>query len=412
MTPNITMIGNYVVFRGVSQSSLTVSIRRYDSTMGDANWNNIPVFSGVQIVKSSLPADLIKVGGDHDKDLVFGDEARLHFDLDIPFAGDEKIGDYRNRVITAESVAMTADNVAKGAVDTIVTGKDRDVVVGGEGIDNVYSGAGDDVVVGDRASLMVEHNNPVGVFSQNVEIVLEDNDYSKAQRRRFLDGDNGMGVGEMQDQVKQGRIEGIALETQDNTDDHVFDDSAKNLVLNSEPTVGGFEVPTIGFGDSVTEPDDNNNGTENGNENHNENNGSENGNENNNENSGSENGNENNNENNGGQGEQSGVTTVESYDMQTPLFLTAGETVKVVFHEYYRDTNYVPNLRLVIIGSQGRFSAMDVDLATATGTLHHDIPAEWWFSVDVPDQPNGENGCFEVYFRAEEDTVVTVSIAQ
>ena len=399
VTPNITMIGNYVVFRGVSQSSLTVSIRRYDSTMGDANWNNIPVFSGVQIVKSTLPADLIKVGGDHDKDLVFGDEARLHFDLDIPFAGDEKIGNYRNRVITAESVAMTADNVAKGAVDTIVTGKDRDVVVGGEGIDNVYSGAGDDVVVGDRASLMVEHNNPVGVFSQNVEIVLEDNDYSKAQRRRFLDGDNGMGIGEMQDQVKQGRIEGIALETLDNTGDHVFDDSAKNLVLNSEPTVGGFEVPTIGFDDSVTEPDDNNNGSENGNENNNENNGSE-------------NGNENNNENNGGLGEQSGVTTVESFLMETPLHLTAGETVKVVFHEYFRDSNYVPNLKLIFNGSEGQFAAIEVDLDTASGPLHYDIPSTWWYAVDVPDQPNGENGCFVVYFKAEEDTVITVSVAR
>jgi len=268
------------------------------------------------------------------------------------------------------------------------------------------------VVVGDRASLMVEHNNPVGVFSQNVEIVLEDNDYSKAQRRRFLDGDNGMGIGEMQDQVKQGRIEGIALETLDNTGDHVFDDSAKNLVLNSEPTVGGFEVPTIGFDDSVTEPDDNNNGTENGNENHNENNGSGNGNENNNENNGSENGNENNNENNGGLGEQSGVTTVESYLMETPLHLTAGETVKVVFHEYFRDSNYVPNLKLIFNGSEGQFAAIEVDLDTASDPLHYDIPSTWWYAIDVPDQPNGENGCFVVYFKAEEDTVITVSVAQ
>jgi Ca2+-binding RTX toxin-like protein len=421
VTPNVTMIGNYVVFRNVKASSLTVSISRYDSTMGDAKWNNIPVFSGVQIVKSSLPTEAIEVGGDHDKDLVFGDEARLLFDLDIPFAGDENVADYRNRVITSESVAMTDGNVAKGAGDTIVTGKDRDVVVGGEGIDEVYSGAGDDVVIGDRASLKVEHNNPVGVFSQNVEIVLEDNDYTKAQRRRFVDGDTGMSVNEMQDQVRQGRIEGIALETAGDTGDHVYDESSKNLVFNGNLTATGFEVPDIEFagsemtpddGNNQTEPDDNNtqpldgetgNG-ETGNGQGGETGDGETGNG-----QGSETGDG---ETGNGQGDEPGITTIESYDMQTPLFLTAGETVKVVFHEFYRDTNYVPNLKLIFIGSQGRFPAIDVDLETATGPLHLDIPSTWWYSVDVPDQPNGENGCFEIYFRAEEDTVVVVSIAQ
>ena len=421
ITPNVTMIGNYVVFRNVKASSLTVSISRYDSTMGDAKWNNIPVFSGVQIVKSSLPTEAIEVGGDHDKDLVFGDEARLHFDLDIPFAGDENIVDYRNRVITSESIAMTDGNVAKGAGDTIVTGKDRDVVVGGEGIDEVYSGAGDDVVIGDRASLKVEHNNPVGVFSQNVEIVLEDNDYTKAQRRRFVDGDTGMSVNEMQDQVRQGRIEGIALETAGDTGDHVYDESSKNLVFNGNLTATGFEVPDIEFAGSETAPDDGNNQTEPDDNNtqplDGETGNGETGNGQGGETGDGETGNgqggeTGDGETGNGQGDEPGITTIESYDMQTPLFLTAGETVKVVFHEFYRDTNYVPNLNLIFIGSQGRFPAIDVDLETATGPLHLDIPSTWWYSVDVPDQPNGENGCFEIYFRAEEDTVVVVSIAQ
>ena len=230
-----------------------------------------------------------------------------------------------------------------------------------------------------------------------------------------------MSVNEMQDQVRQGRIEGIALETAGDTGDHVYDESSKNLVFNGNLTATGFEVPDIEFTGSETAPDDGNNQTEPDDNNtqplDGETGNGETGNGQGGETGDGETGNgqggeTGDGETGNGQGDEPGITTIESYDMQTPLFLTAGETVKVVFHEFYRDTNYVPNLNLIFIGSQGRFPAIDVDLETATGPLHLDIPSTWWYSVDVPDQPNGENGCFEIYFRAEEDTVVVVSIAQ
>ncbi|MBO7549446.1 MAG: hypothetical protein J6T77_05705, partial [Clostridia bacterium] len=156
------------------------------------------------------------------------------------------------------------------------------------------------------------------------------------------------------------------------------------------------------------ENDDENLSGDNGNENGSENgdgNGSENG---------DENGNENGTENQGdeGQGVETDVTTIESYLMQTPLTLAAGETVKVVFHEYFREASYVPNLRLIVIGSQGQFAPIEVYLDMENGRLPYNIPTEWWFAVDIPDQPNGVNGCFEVYFKAKEDTTIMVSIAQ
>ena len=393
ITPNVEMIGNYVVFRNVSTSDYTVQISCIDSTLGTAHPNDIPVFTAVQVVTGANRRGDIALGGDHDKDLVFGDDASLDFDLDIPFAGDEKVGEYKNRVITAESMALSADEVRDQRTDDeIVTGKDRDVVVGGEGGDIIHTGDGDDVAIGDNARLMVENNNPIGVFLPDVEVVLEDHQYFDAEKEAYLDHDN-VDEQRMMQKFNDGKVVGIELLESENGRRDVIDVGAgENLSFEQNasdaPLYTGSQQGQSGEGEQGG----------NGNENQNSENGSENGNE-------SGNGSEN-------QGGETTVTTVESYLMETPLHLTAGETVKVVFHEYFRDSNYVPNLKLIFNGSEGQFAAIEVDLDTASGPLHYDIPSTWWYAVDVPDQPNGENGCFVVYFKAEEDTVITVSVAQ
>ena len=393
VTPNVEMVGNYVVFRNVSTSDYTVQISCIDSTLGTAHPNDIPVFTAVQVVTGANRRGDIALGGDHDKDLVFGDDASLDFDLDIPFAGDEKVGEYKNRVITAESMALSADEVRDLRTDDeIVTGKDRDVVVGDEGGDIIHTGDGDDVAIGDNARLMVENNNPIGVFLPDVEVVLEDHQYFDAEKEAYLDHDN-VDEQRMMQKFNDGKVVGIELLESENGRRDVIDVGAgENLSFEQNasdaPLYTGSQQGQSGEGEQGG----------NGNENQNSENGSENGNE-------SGNGSEN-------QGGETTVTTVESYLMETPLHLTAGETVKVVFHEYFRDSNYVPNLKLIFNGSEGQFAAIEVDLDTASGPLHYDIPSTWWYAVDVPDQPNGENGCFVVYFKAEEDTVITVSVAQ
>ena len=306
---------------------------------------------------------------------------------------DASVGEYKNRVITAESMALSADEVRDLRTDDeILTGKDRDVVVGGEGGDIIHTGDGDDVAIGDNARLMVENNNPIGVFLPDVEVVLEDHQYFDAEKEAYLDHDN-VDEQRMMQKFNDGKVVGIELLESENGRRDVIDVGAgENLSFEQNasdaPLYTGSQQGQSGEGEQGG----------NGNENQNSENGSENGNE-------SGNGNEN-------QGGETTVTTVESYLMETPLHLTAGETVKVVFHEYFRDSNYVPNLKLIFNGSEGQFAAIEVDLDTASGPLHYDIPSTWWYAVDVPDQPNGENGCFVVYFKAEEDTVITVSVAQ
>ena len=389
VTPNVDMIGNYVVFRGVTTSDYTVQISCVDSSIGTAHPNDIPVFTAMQVVSGTNRLGDIALGGDHDKDLAIGDDASLDFDLDIPFAADEKISNYKNRVITAESMALSTESVQKlHTNDEIVTGKDRDVVVGGEDGDTILTGSGDDVAIGDSAKLMLENNNPIGVFKPNTEVILEDNQYFDGEKEAYLDNDQ-VTENQMMQKFNDGKIAGIELlESENGRLDQINVGAGKNLVFQQQ------DIDTPLFVEPQND-DENQNGDENGDENQ----------------SGD---NENGTENHGdeGQGVETDVTTIESYLMQTPLTLAAGETVKVVFHEYFRQPSYVPNLNLIVIGSQGQFAPIEVYLDTENGRVPYNIPAEWWFSVDIPDQPNGANGCFEVYFKAKEDTTIMVSIAQ
>ena len=210
VAPDMSLVGNYVVFRGVSSSTFEVRIR---NLFTDTNqWPlNLPVITAVQVVAGTNREEDIAVGGDHDKDLVFGDDARVTFDIDAPFARNENLADYATGAIEAESmhfdgaaveIPLDENDEPVEMGDTILTGKDRDVIVGGDFGDTITMGDGDDVALGDNASLILEHNNPVGVFAPSVEIMLEQHTVTTSTPEVFL-GNNDTDA-DIQDKFENG----------------------------------------------------------------------------------------------------------------------------------------------------------------------------------------------------------------
>lgn len=408
ITPSVEMIGNYVVFRDVESPNFDVTIECVDSNFGTQERNDLPVVSAVQIVAGVNREKDIAVGGDHDKDFVAGDDASLHFDLDIPFAGDENIRDYQNRLISAKSmpVSGSANN------DKIWTGKDRDVVVGGEGNDQIDAGAGDDVVIGNTArNLYVEHNNPVGVFRPNVNIVLEDNDYNVAEPRPYLDGQGG-NRDQIRSMVLNGQIEGISLDYQNMANDTVYGGyNNKDLVFNGNVTDGEFandwngeeffgvqndEVHSLPVPSAPAENpvsgDEEPTGTDQpiggGEESQ-----------------------------TGGESGNGGVRTVVSSMAFANLDLEANERVKVVFEDYPKFADHIANLHLYFAGMPGEmFENVCVELYSHGRLYRYDVPGSYWFGVDVQDHIDadpalGDGNCV-VYISSELATSFTVTIGE
>ena len=259
-TPMVELIGNYVVFHGVAGDTFDLYIRNLHTEGGQ--WPmNLPVIAAIQVVAGSGRADAA-VGGDHDRDLVFGDSAALTFDMDVPYAAGEDLADFANinRVNGASSVALDDGLYALGADDAIYTGMDRDVVVAGEGLDTVTLGSGDDVALGDNASLVLEHNNPVGVFRPDVETVLESNNY-QADNAAYL-GSPTVDAGDIQDKFEDGDVPGVTLEASANGGTDTFTDATdKDWTVQQEVTSGtisrtidissGAQVITFAEGETV-----------------------------------------------------------------------------------------------------------------------------------------------------------------
>ena len=241
-TPMVELIGNYVVFHGVAGDSFDLYIRNLHTEGGQ--WPmNLPVIAAIQVVAGSGRADAA-VGGDHDRDLVFGDSAALTFDMDVPYAAGEDLADFANinRVNGASSVALDDGLYALGADDAIYTGMDRDVVVAGEGLDTVTLGSGDDVALGDNATLVLEHNNPVGVFRPDVETVLESNNY-QADTGDYL-GSPTVDAGDIQDKFEDGDVPGVTLEASANGGTDTFTDATdKDWTVQQEVTPGTISGP-------------------------------------------------------------------------------------------------------------------------------------------------------------------------
>ena len=423
-TPRVEIIGNYVVFHGVTGNVANIRIKNILSH-GKQQPKNLPMITALQIVsgngryKENENGSLefkgkhyeladIAVGGDHDKDLVYGDEAKLWFDLDIPYASDEKIQDYKNRVIEAKSVAVD-NEVAKAvnSVDTIDTGKDRDVAVGGEGGDNFIMGDGDDIALGGNANLIVEHNNPVGVFTPNTEIVLDQHTINTNIHQNYLDNDNSR-VQQFQDKLDQHRIQGIDTNLANNNDrydtfdmgtgrDLTYQDSWSNeqLVIpqqqpeehqnnsgngqgsddtqnNSGNDQGNDETQNNSGNDQGNDETQNNSGNDQGNDETQNNSGNDQGNDDTQNNSGNDQGNDetqnnsennqgndetqNNNENQGHEGQESlRQFVIEKRNESNGITIAAGETVELVLTDWNEgDQDYRPNvvLRLNVWGGK------------------------------------------------------------
>lgn len=418
ITPSVEMIGNYVVFRDVESPNFDVTIECVDSNFGTQERNDLPVVSAVQIVAGVNREKDVAVGGDHDKDFVAGDDASLHFDLDIPFAGDENIRDYQNRLISAKSmpVSGSANN------DKIWTGKDRDVVVGGEGNDQIDAGAGDDVVIGNTArNLYVEHNNPVGVFRPNVNIVLEDNDYNVAEPRPYLDGQGG-NRDQIRSMVQNGQIEGISLDYQNMANDTVYGGyNNKDLVFNgnvswenlpkelaSDPFFGVQEDEVHAMPTPPAPAEEEPGGNEepaNGNE---------------------EPVNGGNDPVNGNEDPANGDEPQNTDDCsRTYIFpvafasleLEADEKVRVVFESYPQFSDHIANLHLYFTGANGqRFEDVSIELYSHGRLYCYDVHGDYWVGVDVQDHIDGESaygdGNCVLYVKARNATAFSLSIGE
>ena len=397
VTPSVSMIGNYVVFRGIKTAEYTVQIRCVQTGVGNQQPNDIPVFTGVQIVSGVNRTGDIAVGGDHDKDLVFGDDAMLDFDLDIPFAGNENLSDYKNRVISATSMSVSADAAKNVRTDDeIHTGIDRDVVVGGDGADIIRTGAGDDVILGDNASLKLENNNPIGVFRPDVEIVLEDNQYFQGTNEAYLDND-GVQVQTMEQKYYQGNLAGIALQnTQNGRRDDINGESGKDLVFEGEYNEAPLYVEqqqssnNTGNNQGNTNQGENNTGNNQGDTNQGENN------------TGNNQGNTNQGENNQGTSNNTNTDVrVETIGtLPQPIVFEAGETVKLVCSDYPQgDSYWTPNI--CIRGNNAENAPIpELDWAwDGEFRVHTNSTNDLY--VDIPDHPNGENGMYEIYVTAK-----------
>lgn len=253
--PMVGLVGNYVVFHGVKGDLCDIRIKNLYTSSGQAP-KNLPMISAVQIVAGEGRNNpYLAIGGDHDKDLVYGDDAKLSFDVDVPYAVNERLNNYQNRVIEAKSIAI--DQTAVETIetkDTIITGKDRDVVVGGEGSDTIRMGDGDDIAIGSSANLLLEHNNPLGVFTPNTEIVLDQHTINTNLNQKYLDNDNST-ESQFQNRLNQNRILGIdkTLSKQNDRKDDIQVGEGRNLIYEGSSDESELVVQTQTTTDPGTE---------------------------------------------------------------------------------------------------------------------------------------------------------------
>lgn len=396
----VELIGNYIVFRDFTGDKASIRIQNV-YTGGGQSPKNLPVISAVQIVAGEGRQDpRLAVGGDHDKDLVYGDDAKLTFDLDIPFAEDEVLTDYQNRVTEAKSIAIDQAAVTKiSTEDTITTGKDRDVVVGGEGKDTITMGDGDDVAVGGSANLIVEHNNPLGVFTPNTEIALDQHTINLNLHQNYLDNDNA-NQQSFQTRLEQGYIAGV--QEVDNTNDRKNEISlgkGRNLHLDGSTNQSALVVEeqqqstdpgtTPGTDPGTTpgndQPGNDQPGTQ--------------------------------------QGDtlptalaHDGNSVTLSFNQPSMVNVHAGQTIRLVAYNWDGINSWHPNLVMRANPSNGPFPVMT--FSWQGGGEPQQFPSkpgeEWFFEVNIPDAYNevDEQGrkCLAIYVTATADTTFMLTL--
>ena len=142
-------VGNYVVLKNLSVSDLIAGILQIRIDDAGGSSANRPSISALQIVRGPGKDTLVDVasnafGGDFDTDFV---------------AGDNGIA----RLFNGELYELITTDVKYGGADTISSGEDGDVVLGGFDADDIAAGAGHDLVLGDNARIILFGEEVVGL---------------------------------------------------------------------------------------------------------------------------------------------------------------------------------------------------------------------------------------------------------
>lgn len=367
-TPRIELVGNYVVFRNLTGDVADIRIKNIYS-FGGQSPKNLPVVSAIQIV-SGAAKDSAAIGGDHDKDLVFGDDAKLTFDLDIPYSSEENLPDYKNRVIEAKSkdVGSLVNSVLTN--DIIDTGKDRDVVVGGEDGDKITTGSGDDIAIGGGANLILEHNNPVGVFTPNTEIVLDQHTIDQTIHRNYLDNDNA-NIYEMQNRIDRNdnsRIRGINTNVLVENDrlDTIDAGEGRNLVSQRNTSTEKLikeenpVAPTSDYKPSQETGD------------------------------------------------------IEIGSSPVTVHILANQTIKLVCKSGYPVGNqyWTPDVKIRVNNSgNGMIPVLTWEWDEANGRHVETSNKDYYIVVNIPDHPNTDEG-YVIYVTSKEDATISVTVAE
>lgn len=367
-TPRIELVGNYVVFRNLTGDVADIRIKNIYS-FGGQSPKNLPVVSAIQIV-SGAAKDSAAIGGDHDKDLVFGDDAKLTFDLDIPYSSEENLPDYKNRVIEAKSkdVGSLVNSVLTN--DIIDTGKDRDVVVGGEDGDKITTGSGDDIAIGGGANLILEHNNPVGVFTPNTEIVLDQHTIDQTIHRNYLDNDNA-NIYEMQNRIDRNdnsRIRGIDTNVLVENDrlDTIDAGEGRNLVSQRNTSTEKLikeenpVAPTSDYKPSQETGD------------------------------------------------------IEIGSSPVTVHILANQTIKLVCKSGYPVGNqyWTPDVKIRVNNSgNGMIPVLTWEWDEAKGRHVETSNKDYYIVVNIPDHPNTDEG-YVIYVTSKEDATISVTVAE
>ncbi|RPJ58623.1 MAG: calcium-binding protein, partial [Acidobacteria bacterium] len=144
-TPGQAQVGNYVVFRGLTAASVRLRI-----TSAASDSFIYPVISALQIV-GGPDRDTVVRGGDCERDTVAGDHGAGYF--------------CGGRLWELRSLDPTV-----GGADTIQTGEDTDLVLGGPGDDRIDGQEGHDVLLGDNGRFTLFNGVVIGLdFDQFTE---------------------------------------------------------------------------------------------------------------------------------------------------------------------------------------------------------------------------------------------------
>lgn len=258
MTPRMDMVGNYVVFRGLSGTNCTITMKNYLS--GVQNPLNLPGISGIQVVggvnrekvATNSSENMVPRSGDFDNDVVIGDNGKVAMTLDIPFGTDDQIQYAQNKVYTASSIvdSFVPNATVESQSDYISTGRNQDVVMGGNGNDAIDSGVGADVVMGDNAKLEMVDNNPIGVRVPQAMKLLDKN-----QDNNQYIGTPGASADTVVSRINNGQAPGVTLLSSTQGGKDIIDGGQDNDLLVGQESADAI-IDNEGKQDAVVSQSD------------------------------------------------------------------------------------------------------------------------------------------------------------